>query len=133
VRKQENILIRDQVLNASPYFGKIWNVLKRWIDPRTAEKLVIVPPDKVMPTLSESISIANIPQAYGGQFAFEPGMPPELDKDTRAVMTWLSEPTNVLPKGPIKWIVDEQGIRKALAVGKQNGTQRHQLFARLNS
>ncbi|RKU46288.1 hypothetical protein DL546_007392 [Coniochaeta pulveracea] len=34
---------RVYVLNAPSAFSKIWGLLKKWIDPRTAEKLVIVP------------------------------------------------------------------------------------------
>ncbi|KAI1757883.1 CRAL/TRIO domain protein [Xylaria castorea] len=109
------------VVNAPPYFSKIWAFIKGWIDPNTATKLVIVPPADVMTTLLEMMDIECIPERYGGQSKAEGGLVPRVDglKDLLGV--------EKLPDGPIKWTVD-QGNRTAVAVGARGGEARKELL-----
>ncbi|KAI0441569.1 CRAL/TRIO domain protein [Xylaria telfairii] len=109
------------VVNAPPYFSKIWALLKGWIDPNTAKKLVIVPPADVLTTLLETIDIECIPERYGGQSKAEYGLVPRVDglKDLVGV--------EELPDGPIKWTID-QGNRTAVAVGARGGEARKEFL-----
>src|SRR5690349_10165102 len=90
-----------QVLNAAPYFARIWAVLKKLVDPRTAAKLVIVPPSDVVATLSEVIDVDSIPQQYGGKFDSVGQMTPaaallpRLDDAAKGVLG-----VQELPEGP---------------------------------
>ncbi|KAI1420320.1 CRAL/TRIO domain protein [Xylaria sp. FL1777] len=108
------------VLNAPPYFPRIWSFLKGWFDPRTAEKLVIVPPADVLTTLLEEIDIECIPERYGGQSRDEHGVVP--------LVGGLTELLGVeeLPEGPIKWTI-HQGNRTAVAVGTREGEARREV------
>ncbi|KAI0411258.1 CRAL/TRIO domain protein [Xylaria grammica] len=108
------------VLNAPPYFSRIWALLKGWVDPTTAKKLVIVPPADVLTTLLETIDIECIPERYGGQSRDEHGLVPLIDG--------LKELLGVeeLPEGPIKWTM-HQGARTAVAVGTRDGEARNEL------
>jgi hypothetical protein len=102
-------------------------LLKKWIDPRTAEKLVIVPSADVLATLSETIAIENIPEQYGGKFASRQGMTPLLDDALKSLLA-----VEELPKGAVKWTVDEQGNRTAVAVGSQKGGVRDEVVAHIS-
>ncbi|KAI3333485.1 CRAL/TRIO domain protein [Ustulina deusta] len=108
------------VCNAPPYFPRIWSFLKGWFDPRTAEKLVIVPPADVLTTLLEEIDIECIPERYGGQSRDEHGLVP--------LIGGLKELLGVdeLPNGPIKWTM-HQGNRTAVAVGLREGEARKEV------
>ncbi|KAI1356052.1 CRAL/TRIO domain protein [Xylaria sp. FL0043] len=108
------------VLNAPPYFPRIWSFLKGWFDPRTAEKLVIVPPADVLSTLLKEIDIECIPERYGGQARDEHGVVP--------LVGGLKELLGVeeLPEGPIKWTM-HQGKRTAVAVGTREGEARREV------
>jgi hypothetical protein len=119
-----------QVLNAPSYFGKLWGVLKQWVDPRTASKLIIVSRKDVLPTLVKSIDLASIPERFGGKLEFQHGSLPKLDKTICNALEWASEvPDQTLPAGPIKWVTDEQGRMKAVAVGTADGKSRRQHIA----
>lgn len=72
--------------------------------------------------LSERIEPINLPVQFGGQFAYEHGMIPDLDDGIDRSLIWLG-PRNLSP-GPIKWIVDENGHRTAVAVGSIDGKPR---------
>ncbi|KAI0808515.1 CRAL/TRIO domain protein [Xylaria sp. FL0064] len=108
------------VLNAPPYFPRIWSFLKAWFDPRTAEKLVIVPPANILSTLLKEIDIECIPERYGGQARDEHGIVP--------LVGGLKELLGVeeLPEGPIKWTM-HQGKRTAIAVGTWEGKARREV------
>ena len=121
-----------QVLNAPSYFSKIWFLVKRFVDPNTASKLVILTPDEVIPTLTQTIDLENIPVQYGGGFAFEHGMVPKLDEGLRRRLEWLDQEKRMVPTGPLKWKVDKQGRRVAIAVGVEFEGIRNLAFARLN-
>ncbi|KAF2202998.1 CRAL/TRIO domain protein [Delitschia confertaspora ATCC 74209] len=119
------------VLNAPTYFSTIWALLKKFVDPRTASKLVFLSPSDVLPTLSSTIDLENIPKEYGGTFEFEYGSVPILDMELAEQLEWLADSERKLPPGPIKWIADEQGSRTAVAVGRINGKPRQQRIATL--
>jgi hypothetical protein len=106
-------------------------VLKKWVDPRTAEKLVILTPEDVLPRLKQTINLASIPSQFGGEFHFKHGAMPDLDMEMCKQLTWLSEPTGSFPNGPVKWIADHNGRRTAVAVGRLEGVARHKEIFRL--
>ncbi|KAM7196550.1 CRAL-TRIO domain containing protein [Rhypophila sp. PSN 637] len=139
------VIDRIYVLNASAYFARIWAVIKKWVDPRTAAKLVIVQSSEVMDTLLESMDIDDIPKQYGGRFEAKHGMVPRLDEETRQVLGCRQGAVIeevLLPRGPIKWVVDSRQVngngnrnsvcekKVAVAVGTQNGYDRKDVVAR---
>ena len=109
--------------------------MKKWIDPNTGEKVVVVPAADVLPTLQASIDIEHIPLSLGGEFDWKPGMPSSLDPSTCEQLDWIGErgPASTLPPGPMKWIVDEKGVRTAVAVGTIDGKARREPIAVLSS
>ncbi|KAI1818648.1 CRAL-TRIO domain-containing protein [Poronia punctata] len=117
------------VLNAPAYFGKIWNLLKKWVDPRTAEKLVILTKSEVLPRLTASIDLEAIPQEHGGEFEFQHGMVARLDPGICRQLEWLWQSPGTIPPGPVKWVVDGEGRRMAVAVGSISGEPRFQPLA----
>jgi hypothetical protein len=106
-------------------------VLKKWVDPRTASKLVIVTQNDVLPTLTESIDLVCIPEQFGGKLQFQHGSLPKLDATLSTALEWTSESTRTLPAGPIKWSTNQEGGRMAVAVGRVNGETRDQHIAML--
>ena len=63
------------------------------------DKIFILPPNEVLPTLSKFIEPENIPIAYGGTLEFEFGKSrPNLDQASKDTLR-LDE----LPTGPIRW------------------------------
>jgi hypothetical protein len=90
----------------------------------------VLPADEVLPTLEASIDIDNIPQRFGGNFVFEHGMTPSLDIGLCQRLDWAEEPQSKLPPGPLKW-VEEDGLRKAVAIGTINGKARKEYIASL--
>ncbi|KAK3399184.1 CRAL-TRIO domain-containing protein [Sordaria brevicollis] len=126
------VVARVYVLNASSYFSKIWSVLKKFIDPRTAEKLVIVQKEDVLPTLKETIDIENIPIQYGGRLDIKPvDFATQLCSAIKQAIKW-ERPLHEIPAGPIKYVVDEHGGRSIVAVGTTTaGKMRKELVARL--
>jgi hypothetical protein len=89
----------------------------------TAKKVVALPTADMISLLSERIEPINLPVQFGGQFAYEHGMTPDLDDGIDQCLIWLG-PRKLSP-GPIKWIVDENGLRKAIAVGSIDGKPRY--------
>jgi hypothetical protein len=87
-----------------------------------------VPAGKELSALSESYELIDIPRKYGGQFDYEFGMPPSLDPQIKAIITWLpsesGESYGELPMGPMRWINGKGGMRTAIAVGKVDGKKR---------
>lgn len=122
----------QKVLNASSYFSKIWGVLKKFVDPRTAEKLVIVQQDDVLSTLRETIDFENIPIQYGGRLDIKPvDFAMQLCPAISQAIKW-ERPLHEIPAGPIKYVVNEQGGKSIVAVGTTtDGKMRKELVARL--
>ncbi|OGM44205.1 hypothetical protein ABOM_007696 [Aspergillus bombycis] len=113
--------------NAPSSFALIWNVLKSFVDPRMAEKLVILKSAEVYSTLEKYIDHVNIPKQFGGELAFQHGMLPDLDEGIRQTLFWIDS-KNRLPPGPLKWVQDG-GNRKAIATGSAGGIQRAEEIA----
>lgn len=119
-----------QACNVPSYFSMLWNVLKNFVDPATAEKIVVLRPSDVYRTLSTYIEDRDIPVQLGGRFTFENGMLPEVDESVCKSL-WGNSPSTSggakrsLPSGPLKWVQDgEDGKRKIVATGRIGGVQR---------
>ncbi|OQE38504.1 hypothetical protein PENCOP_c008G01428 [Penicillium coprophilum] len=115
------------VCNAPSYYSTVWKYLKSWVDPYTAEKIVVLLKSEVLPTLREYIDDANIPTKFGGEFPFTHGMLPDLDDSIQQLLD--SNSSKSLPPGPLKWIQDSDGRRVALAVGSKAGSERNDKIA----
>lgn len=116
-------------MNAPAYFGKIWGILSKFVDPRTAAKLIIVSSgEDSLSTLTPYLDVENIPTEYGGKFTYKPGMTPMLDEGLRKHMKWTL-PRDSLPEGPIKFIQDENKRRAVLATGSMDGAKRDDIIA----
>jgi hypothetical protein len=100
----------------------MWAIMRKWIDPDTAEKVQIPTSSEALATLSKYIDPENIPHRFGGDFDWSHGMPVDLDAGIRGALTWGGE--QKLPSGPIKWELDKGGRRTAVAVGSVNGAAR---------
>ncbi|KAE8152336.1 CRAL/TRIO domain-containing protein [Aspergillus avenaceus] len=120
------------VCNVPSYFSTIWNILKKWLDPVTAKKVVVLKQAEAYTTLEKYIDKENIPERFGGGFPFTNGMLPDLDKGIRQALRWtvLSE---CVPDGPIKWRQHGDGQLIAVATGSvQEKTLRNTEFAILD-
>jgi len=61
-------LYKSFVINSPWWFSKGWNLVKGWVDPRTAEKMVILGGKKeYMPKLLEYFDLCDIPSEFGGE------------------------------------------------------------------
>ncbi|KAJ5128973.1 uncharacterized protein N7443_006088 [Penicillium atrosanguineum] len=108
----------------------IWKYLKSWVDPNTAEKIVVLSSTEAFSVLKEHIDDVNIPTAFGGGFTFTHGMLPDLDDNIWRRFSWRL-PSRSLPPGPIKWTEDLDGRKVALAVGGEAGCRRTEIIATL--
>jgi hypothetical protein len=106
--------------------------LSRWIDPRTAAKLIIVPSAEVLSTLSKTIDTANMPQNFGGELKCNHGMIPSLDEGLLKTANWLALCDNQLPPGPLKWTIGTGGHEVLIAVGKTDKETRQLMVGQLN-
>lgn len=91
-----------------------------------------MPQGKELETLSEIVDPANIPRKYGGEFDFSFGKPPQLDDELQNLVTWASDARD-LPLGPMKWVVNQDGGRDAIAVGTKEAVQRKSLILTVSS
>lgn len=80
------------MINAPWYFTAIWSMLRPWIDPITAEKIVILGSD-FLPTLLKYIDISQIPSDLGGERANFAWVFPESRNETDEMMALASLPT----------------------------------------
>ncbi|ORY93270.1 CRAL-TRIO domain-containing protein [Syncephalastrum racemosum] len=55
------------VVNAPHAFVTIWHVIRRWLEPRTIEKVCIVSKHATAATLLEDIDAENLPDFLGGK------------------------------------------------------------------
>ena len=104
--------------------------MKSWVDPQTAEKIVVLMESEVLPTLREYIEDVNIPVKFGGGFQFTHGMLPDLDSNIQQILN--SDSLKSLPPGPLKWIHGSDGRRTALAVGSKSGSERRDKIATID-
>ncbi|PYH40160.1 CRAL-TRIO domain-containing protein [Aspergillus saccharolyticus JOP 1030-1] len=116
------------VCNAPVYFSTVWAIVKNFIDPVTADKMVFLNDSQVYPALETIIDHANIPQQFGGALPVTHGMPPDLDPDLRLL---LGEEKAVLPEGPLKWTEDDSGRRVLVATGSTEEGLRRECLATL--
>lgn len=117
---------RIYILNTPSYFSIVWSVVKSFIDPRTAEKLILVAPTDTYSTLSSIIDDANIPELFGRTFEFRHGMAPILDETILASLNWIAGYN--YPSGPVK-VTEKDGEIVLIAVGEAHGEKRHDAFA----
>ncbi|PLB44299.1 CRAL/TRIO domain-containing protein [Aspergillus steynii IBT 23096] len=115
------------VCNCPSYFGAIWKILKGWVDPITAAKLVFLAPAEVYPTLKEYIDDDDLPIKVGGKLDFEHGGPVDLSDAFKKALG-----RDQLVAGPHKWVYDEKGRRSVVAVGSVDGKLRYEVVATLN-
>ncbi|KAJ5899074.1 hypothetical protein N7495_003818 [Penicillium taxi] len=119
------------VCNAPSYFATIWKYLKSWVEPKTAEKIVVLMNAEVLPTLREYIDDTNIPVVFGGGYSFKHGAVPCLEDGILQQLNWnLSNGS--LPPGPLKWVEDSDGKVTALAVGSEDGSKRSKRIASID-
>ncbi|OOO09020.1 cellular retinaldehyde-binding/triple function domain protein [Aspergillus oryzae] len=104
------------VCNVPSYFSTIWSIFKKWMDPVTAAKVVVLKQSDVYTTLERYIDKENIPTKFGGGFAFQNGMLPDLDHGIRQHLQWTT-PSECIPSGPVKWMQADGGKRIAIATG----------------
>lgn len=95
-------------------------------------KLFILTPEEVLPTLQQYVEMADIPQRFGGEFAYYHGMQPVVDGAISDMLSW-QPPNSSLPKGPMKWIDEGWERRAAVAVGSAEGRNREEKIAILRS
>ncbi|KAB8222338.1 CRAL-TRIO domain-containing protein [Aspergillus novoparasiticus] len=95
---------------------RIFNIFKEWVDPVTAAKVVVLKQSEVYATLERYIDKENIPKKFGGGFAFQNGMLPDLDHGIRQRLQWTT-PSECIPPGPVKWLQADCGKRIAIATG----------------
>lgn len=113
-----------QLCNPPSYFPKMWSMLKKFTDPVTAEKIVMLDPADVYGTLNKYIHHDNIPVQFGGAFEFTHGMLPDLCPVTRQTLRWSPPFNGTFPPGPIKWTEHARGQIKAVAIGTVDGVER---------
>ncbi|KAJ4350168.1 uncharacterized protein N0V89_008789 [Didymosphaeria variabile] len=115
------VLSRVFVINAPAFFPAAWKWIKPWIEAGTAEKLVFLSADEVMPTLKEHIDIDSIPKRWGGELEWSHGMLPDLRKEVKEKLGWSE--AQEFPVGPVKWRNEGDGLVACLS-GGDNGTLR---------
>ncbi|KAI0398387.1 CRAL/TRIO domain protein [Xylariaceae sp. FL0594] len=111
------------VLNSPSYIARIWALLKNWVEPRTAGKLVFLSPAEGLDRLLDMVDIESIPELYGGKSKAMHGKFPCLDEPAKQLLG-----VEVLPEGPIKWSIGSRGNRTAVAVGTRNGEARREVI-----
>ncbi|KAL3457459.1 CRAL-TRIO domain-containing protein [Aspergillus heterothallicus] len=115
---------RVYVCNAPSYFSTLWKILKGFVEPKTAEKLVILTSAEAYTVVSEDIDHDSIPTSVGGGLAYDTGMLPTLDDELRQAVRWSLPEPGQLPPGPIKWVLGGSGEWKAIATGTVEGVAR---------
>ncbi|KAM4058873.1 CRAL/TRIO domain-containing protein [Hirsutella rhossiliensis] len=111
---------------ASPVFSIIWNYVRRWIDPVSSAKIVILRPDEVKAALEAVIDSRDIPVKYGGELDFAYGQQPALDPAIDSLLDW--EPGfDKFPICPVLWEDTDDGERIAcFTCGTKDGQPRRQ-------
>lgn len=118
-----------QIVGAPSYFSTVWGWVNKWFDQNTVSKMNIVPHGKEFEVLSQFIEPENIPKKYGGKHEMEYGTPMDLSSQISQAIEWLDEKDGEvireIPKGPVRWLPVKEGKRTAIAVGYEDGVQRH--------
>ncbi|KAJ5808862.1 SEC14 cytosolic factor [Penicillium riverlandense] len=116
------IIDRLLVINAPSYFAMMWGIMRKWLDPGTADKVVVLTAGEMLPTLTKYIDMESIPSKFGGGFDWDHGTSLNIDVGIQAGLGWEGE--KELPLGPMKWVLDEAGRKTAVAVGSIDGVTR---------
>ncbi|KAL3451381.1 putative phosphatidylinositol/phosphatidylcholine transfer protein [Aspergillus insuetus] len=118
------VLDRIYICNAPSIFSTIWKVLKGFVEPKTAEKIVVLTSYETYLALNEDIEHSSIPASCGGGFAYETGSLPDLNEEICRALQW-SVPQKHFPPGPIKWVNSDDGHQwRAIATGTIDGVAR---------
>ncbi|KAL3487201.1 CRAL-TRIO domain-containing protein [Aspergillus germanicus] len=119
------VLDRIYLCNTPSIFSTIWKVLKGFVEPKTAEKIVVLTSCETYSALNEDIEHSSIPASCGGGFAYETGILPDLDDEIRAALLWSAPLKKQFPPGPIKWVKSDAGHQwRAIATGTVEGVAR---------
>lgn len=128
-------LDRIFVVGAPSFFPTIWEWAKRWFDPITVSKIVILSKSNMRETLDKYVDLDNVPKKYGGnldwQFGDMPFLEPHIAKNLRWKENIEEKGHRTLPIGPIRWEYDEDGDLVATAIGTENGKPRKRAIAGL--
>lgn len=78
--------------------------MKKWFDPASVSKILILSPSDTEMTLSTYIDPQNLPKQYGGILSWEWGDPPNLKKPTRNIASGIyrdHDGVQQFVKGPV--------------------------------
>ncbi|KAI0998807.1 hypothetical protein K3495_g9390 [Podosphaera aphanis] len=96
-------LDRILIIGAPAFFPTVWGWIKKWFDPYTTSKILIIGPADVQKTLEAFMEPQNIPKQYGGQLDFQHGDRPRLDPALQGLIKWENG-WDDFPGGPIYWV-----------------------------
>ncbi|KAF7188104.1 CRAL-TRIO domain-containing protein [Pseudocercospora fuligena] len=126
------ILDKVFIMGASGAFPTIWNLVKRWTDPETASKFVVLSSTEVLPTLRDRIDIENIPGKYGGRFKEEENQRPLPDGSVEQALEWMPGHGKTFPRGLLRWqLSPTEDMMKAVAATGDGGQLSVAHFANL--
>jgi hypothetical protein len=74
-----------QVVGAPPSFVRAWGMIKRWFDPSSVSKILILSPSETNVTLLNFIDSQNLPKQYGGALCWAWGDMPNLEQSAREI------------------------------------------------
>ena len=120
----ELIAIVVQIIGAPAFFSTVWSWIKRWFDPITVSKILILSPHEVLPTLSKYVDPKNIPKQYGGELDFAFGDLPVPDPAWEGIVEWDNGHKS-FPTGPHVWRETDEGKRvECIGIGCVDGKDR---------
>ena len=68
---------------------KVWGIVKKWFDPASISKILILPHSETEMTLSTYIDPQNLPKQYGGLLSWEWGEPPKLEESMKDIASGI--------------------------------------------
>ncbi|CAG8035959.1 unnamed protein product [Penicillium nalgiovense] len=77
------------VVSAPPYFVKAWEIIKKWFDPASVSKILILSPSESKTILSAYIDLPNLPKEYGGMLSWEWGEMLNLEEPARDIASGI--------------------------------------------
>ncbi|KAI9795259.1 MAG: hypothetical protein M1833_007281 [Piccolia ochrophora] len=113
-------LDRIFIIGAPGFFPTVWNWIKRWFDPVTVAKIVIVPSTDVKSTLVSYIESSSLPKKYGGELDWEFGKLPDLDAQAKEAIR-PSKHGEEWVRGPVLWRAGQRVV-----VGSVDGKDRRE-------
>ncbi|KAK4690915.1 hypothetical protein P7C71_g5978, partial [Lecanoromycetidae sp. Uapishka_2] len=115
------------VVGAPYFFPTIWNLITRWFDPATRDKIFVLPASQATATLTQYIEPENLPKRFGGSLDWNMGMHPIPDAETGAMVGPLADGWI---DGPIRYITRPEGD-VIMAVGSKDGQVRREVLVEL--